>query len=222
MAPVVAWAPDRLPTLPASDEFEAKDLFEVVQVLDQLLDRQRGLCAPLPVGPFQGADGEVVVANHLGVVLGEGRRQERLQFVLVHDEEVAAWAVAAGLVQGHGVQWIHMDHQGDLPLSRLGLALGTDGAAPLRVRVEEDAVSRRLLAEARWFRPGWHGGLLQSLLAQPGQCLFEVRGDRPVDNDRWPELDRRSGGEAWRQLDGGQIIVEVGSAATVERVTAEA
>src|SRR4051794_34551292 len=148
MSPVVSLTPEGLPTLPPTDEFEAEDLFEVVQVLDHLLDRQRGLCAPLPVSPVQRADGEVVVADYLGVVLGEARRQERLQFVLVNDEEVAAGAVAAGLVQGHRVQGVHMDHHRNLPLSRLGVALWTDGAAPLRVRVEKEAIARRLLAEA--------------------------------------------------------------------------
>ena len=43
-----------------------------------------------------------------------------------------------------------------------------------------------------------------------------------MDDDGRPELDRRSGGEALRQRDGGQVVVKVGPAPTVERVTAEA
>jgi hypothetical protein len=43
-----------------------------------------------------------------------------------------------------------------------------------------------------------------------------------MDDDGRPELDRRSGGKALGQRDGGQVVVEVGPAPTVERVTAAA
>ncbi len=67
--------------------------------------------------------------------------------VLVSNEEITVRAVAARLVQREQVHWIDMDHQWQLPLVHLVLTLGAPRPPHILIRIEKEAVTRRLFAK---------------------------------------------------------------------------
>ena len=73
-----------------------------------------------------------LIQNHCpicchGCLLVEERYQVGLQVILVDDEQLAARAELARLVQDEHAPIVNVDHQGELLLPRLGLALGAAG-----------------------------------------------------------------------------------------------
>lgn len=70
-----------------------------------------------------------------------------LDIILMSDEQIAVWAVAARLVQREQVHEIDMDHQWQLPLVHLVVALRALRKSHVLIGIKEEAVSRGLLAQ---------------------------------------------------------------------------
>ncbi len=118
-----------------------------MQALESLLRRDRSADSTQPIGAIFGAKYQVVVAHDLRPVLLEENRQPRLELILVGDQKVATRAIPAGFVQGHQLQRVDLDDQRQLALARLASALWAAREANVRVRIQEEAVARRLLAQ---------------------------------------------------------------------------
>ncbi len=104
----------------------------------------------LPVGPINGANDHVIIADDLGCPLLKERGKVALQFVPVGDQQSAAGAEPSHLVQPEHAPIVNVDHQRQLLLLRLGLAHRAAGEPRVQVGVEEELVARRLLAEFRY------------------------------------------------------------------------
>ena len=76
-----------------------------------------------------------------------------LDIILMSDEQIAVWAVAARLVQREQLHGIHMDHQWQLALVHLVVALRATRKAHVLIGIEKEAVLWGLFAKL------WHGFL---------------------------------------------------------------
>ncbi len=70
-----------------------------------------------------------------------------LDIILMSDEQIAVWAVAARLVQREQLHGIHMDHQWQLALVHLVVALRAFRKPHVLIRIEKEAVLRGLFAQ---------------------------------------------------------------------------
>src|SRR4051812_16159803 len=179
---------------PARGRLEPNDLDEVMEVLKHLRDRERRLRTAPPSSPLLGAYDQISVTHHLRLLVAEERRQPRLELILVGDQQVAAWAVAAGLVQRDQVHRVDVDHQWQLADPGLLATLWARREAGIGVGVEEEAVARRLLPETPSFpgvtRPPGHqpGSPMGSILSSahhptvkpPGAPAVGARRSSPV------------------------------------------
>ena len=80
-------------------------------------------------------------------VLGEKGDKKVFHVVLMRDEQIAARAVAARLVEREHLHWIHMDHQWQLPLVHLVVALRAPRKPHVLIGIEKEAVLRGLLSK---------------------------------------------------------------------------
>src|SRR5215211_1069402 len=138
---------------PARGRLEPNDLDEVMEVLKHLRDREGRVRTAPPNSPLLGAHDQISVTHHLRPLVAEERRQPRLELILVGDQQVAAWAVSAGLVQSDQLHRVDVDHQWQLADPGLLAALWARREAGIGVGVEKEAVARRLLPETPSF-PG--------------------------------------------------------------------
>ncbi len=72
------------------------------------------------------------------------------QVVLVCNEQITVGAVATGLVEREHLHWIDMDHQWQLPLVHLVVALRAARKPHILIGIEKEAVTRGLLAQSDW------------------------------------------------------------------------
>ena len=70
-----------------------------------------------------------------------------LHFVLMRNEQITVGAVAARLVEREHLHWIDMDHQWQLPLVHLVVALWALRKPHVLIGIEKEAVTRWLFAQ---------------------------------------------------------------------------
>src|SRR5262249_36216809 len=133
---------------------EPHHLAEIMQVLQSLFRKYERANTTQPICTIFGADHEVIVTHNLRLMLREEGREPGLELILVGDQKVAIGAVPARFVQSQQLHRIDMDDQRQLTLTRLTSALWAGREADVRVRIEEEAVTRRRLAETRDQRAG--------------------------------------------------------------------
>src|SRR5205823_12094705 len=105
------------------------------------------LCPALPGWPVQRPNYQVIVANDFWLLLAEKGCQKMLHFVLMRNEQITVGAVAARLVEREHLHWIDMDHQWQLPLVHLVVALWALRKPHVLIGIEKAAVPRGLLAQ---------------------------------------------------------------------------
>src|SRR3954468_7404242 len=175
---------------PARGRLEPNDLDEVMEVLKHLRDREGRVRTAPPSSPLLGAHDQIGVTHHLRLLLAEERRTPRLQPILLGDQQVAAWAVSAGLVQSDQLHRVDVDHQWQLADPGLLATLWARREAGIGVGVEKEAVARRLLPETPTFlggaRPPSHQPMssMGSILSSPHHPILRPPGARAVGGDR--------------------------------------
>src|SRR5207244_647554 len=80
-------------------------------------------------------------------LLGEKGGKKVFHIVLMSNEQITARAVAARLIEREHLHWIYMDHQWQLPLVHLVVALWAFRKPHILVGIEKEAVTRGLLAQ---------------------------------------------------------------------------
>ncbi|MFN0072341.1 MAG: hypothetical protein ACKVVP_12735 [Chloroflexota bacterium] len=118
-----------------------------MKTLEQILDQEGRIYATLPVGPVLRTHDQVGVAYQLWLLVAEEVRQERLHLVLVGDQQITPFTVFARLVQGNELIWINVDDEWKLADPGLFTTFRTRRESSVGVRVQEEAMARRLLAE---------------------------------------------------------------------------
>src|SRR6266513_6454020 len=105
------------------------------------------LCPALPGWPVQRPKYQVIVANDFWLLLGEKGGQKMLHLVLMSNEQITVGAVATCLVEREHLHWIDMDHQWQLPLVHLVVALWALRKPHILIGIEKEAVTRGLFSK---------------------------------------------------------------------------
>ena len=118
-----------------------------MQRLEHLLQGHLLLRPVLPRRPVQRSEHQVIVANDLWFLLGEKGGKKVFHVVLMSNEQITEGTVAARLVEREHLHWIDMDHQWQLPLVHLVIALRAPRKPHVLIGIEKEAVTRGLLAQ---------------------------------------------------------------------------
>jgi len=87
------------------------------------------------------------MANDFRVENSKNSRNNLISLVLVSDQQITVGTVAAGLIQKQWLLWVDMDEQRQFSLPGLIGALRTCTKPRILIRIEKEAVTRRLLAK---------------------------------------------------------------------------
>ena len=118
-----------------------------MQRLEHFLQGHLLLRSMLPCRPVQRPEHQVIVANDIWFLLGEKGGKKVFHVVLMRNEQITEGAVAARLVEREHLHWIDMDHQWQLPLVHLVVALRALRKPHVLIGIEKEAVTRGLLAQ---------------------------------------------------------------------------
>jgi len=118
-----------------------------MQRLEHLLQGHQLLRPALPLWPVQCPKHQVIVAHDFRLLLAEKGGKKVFQVVLMCNEQITVGAVATGLVEGEHLHWIDMDHQWQLALVHLVVALRAARKPHILIGIEKEAVTRGLLAQ---------------------------------------------------------------------------
>ncbi len=118
-----------------------------MQRLEHLLQGHLLLRPALPYWPVHRSEHQVIVANDIWFLLGEKGGKKVFHVVLMRNEQITEGTVAACLVEREYLYWIDMDHQWQLPLVHLVVALRAPRKAHVLIGIEKEAVTRGLLAQ---------------------------------------------------------------------------
>ena len=140
----------RLISHPTACQLEGDDFLEIMQRLKHLLRGYLLLCSTFPYSSIQRSNHQIIVANDFWLLLHEEGCQEMFHIVLVSNEQVTVRAVAARLVEREYLHWIDMDHQWQLPLVHLVVALRAPRKPHVLIGIEKEAIPRGLFAQLRY------------------------------------------------------------------------
>ncbi len=130
---------------PTTCQLERHHLLEIMQCVKRLLQGQRLLCPTLPDALLRGSNDQILIASEFWHVLGEDPCQQLFYIILMSNEQITVWAITACLVEREQEHRIDMDDQRELALMHLLVTLWTARKARILVRIEEEAITRRLL-----------------------------------------------------------------------------
>ena len=116
-----------------------------MQRLEHLLQGHLLLRPALPLWLVQCPKHQVIVAHDFRLLLGEKGGKKVFRVVLVRNEQITEGAVATRLVEREYLHWIDMDHQWQLPLVHLVVALRALRKPHVLIGIEKEAVPRGLL-----------------------------------------------------------------------------
>ncbi len=144
---------------PTSCQLKRNNFLEIMQCLEHLLQGHLLLRPALPCWPVQCSKHQVIVAHDFRLFLGEKGGKKVFHVVLVRNEQITVGAVAAGLVEREHLHWIDMDHQWQLPLVHLVVALWAPRKPHVLIGIEKEAVTRGLFSKlcGGFLFPIWHG-----------------------------------------------------------------
>ncbi len=126
---------------PTSCQLKRNNFLEIMQCLEHLLQGHLLLRPALPCWPVQCSKHQVIVAHDFRLFLGEkGGKKARL-------------------VEREHLHWIDMDHQWQLPLVHLVVALWAPRKPHVLIGIEKEAVTRGLFSKlcGGFLFPIWHG-----------------------------------------------------------------
>src|SRR6266849_10430846 len=132
---------------PTSCQLKRHNFLEIMQCLEHLLQGHLLLRSELPLWPVQCSKHQVIVANDFWLLLGEKGCKKVFHVVLMRNEQITEGAVATPLVQREYLHWIDMDHQWQLPLVHLVVALWAPRKSHILIGIEKEAVTRGLFAQ---------------------------------------------------------------------------
>src|SRR5260370_25470682 len=130
---------------PTSCQLKRHNFVEIMQCIEHLLQGHLLLRPELPRWPVQCSKHQVIVANDFWLLLGEKGCKKVLHVVLMRNEQITEGAVATRLVEREYLHWIDMDHQWQLPLVHLVLALRALRKPYVLIGIEKEALPLRLL-----------------------------------------------------------------------------
>src|SRR5260370_41710045 len=113
-----------------------------MQALEHLLQGHLLPRPELPRWPVQCSKQQVIVANDFWLLLGEKGGKKVFHVVLMRNEQITERAVATCLVEREYLHWIDMDHQWQLPLVHLVVALRAPRKPHVLIGIEKEAVPR--------------------------------------------------------------------------------
>lgn len=115
--------------------------------LEHLLQGHLLLRPALPYWLVQRSENQVIIANDFRLLLGEKGGKKVFHVVLVSNKQITMGTVAACLVEREYLYWIDMDHQWQLLLVHLVVALRAPRKPHVLIGIEKEAVSGGLLAQ---------------------------------------------------------------------------
>lgn len=132
---------------PTSSHFKCDNFFKIMQDTEYILYRSLFLCAAFPYISVHCAENQIRIADDFWILLAENAGQKMLEIVLVSNEQIAVWTIAAGFVQRKHDHRVDMDHQWQFPLVHLTLALRALRPSHILVWIEKEAVTGRQFAQ---------------------------------------------------------------------------
>src|ERR1700730_18055634 len=121
-----------------------------MQRLKHLLQGHLLLCPAFPCWLVLCPNHQVIVANDFWLSLGEKGGKKLFHIVLMRNEQIKVGAVAARRVEIKHLHWVHMNHQWQLPLVHLVVALRAPRKAHVLIGIEKEAVTWGLFAQLRY------------------------------------------------------------------------
>jgi hypothetical protein len=137
----------RLISHPTSCQLDRDDFLEIMQRLEHLLQGHLLLCSAFLLWPVQCSKHQVIIAYDFWLLLAEKGGKKVFHIVLMSNEQITGGTVAARLVEREHLHWIDIDHQWQLPLVRLVVALRAPRKPHVLIGIEKEAVTRGLFTQ---------------------------------------------------------------------------